>query len=337
MKSKKYMLLIAIIIAFSLLSCKKKEEKKSSREYITESGFSFETSIEETKAIVTKPYDIKKHPEDWTMTNKETYKYILMALFDKYSNEYNYSCQNNYEKLPLSEYFRTKFDLSKYGLGLFTIEYEVEDGDDVIDRVGKFDATDEEFENNEVWCYRSNYVYFSKLKLKYYLDENNYLNDIQILEPEIITENIRENEIDYDAIEYDVTLEDIANGIPNLIIGNNVKFINERYEATDFCKCTDDFINNYNPEIGIIPQHQTREFYNAEINTNYSDFDNNIFAYNVELYLPNTFVVDENNPIIKKYLFHTKLDDRNFLDSITKIEEILEDGSVVELEDNYGK
>lgn len=370
MKNKYFRYILLFLVSILLVSCKKDENiDVKGREYITESGFKTETT-QETKIIetTTEVFDIKKHPELWSMTDKETYIFILNDVLD---NGYG---QKYIDKLPLSNRFRE----NRHN-GIFDYIEQINRPED-WERYLSASASEEEFSQQLVWVCTGSWTIKRETLLKYTLDNENRLDSIKVIKSEItedtVAESIANRPKSYDDLErYEkliphlvkfpvLVATEIEGGASYYTDDKEVISSNIEYYLKELEGCSDNFMSKFNPQKGII-QFDYPEFpyviYDISENNQLTDLGNSIIGVNVLIHsyysdcrvenkyivndiLINTidyYAIDSNSKIYEEYnrnfKVHFKVDDRNFLDSITKVEEVLEDGSVVEVENNFGK
>ena len=106
MKNKYYIYILFFLVSILLVSCKKEEKiEVKGREYITESGFSFETT-QETKVIetTTEVFDIKKHPELWSYDDPNTYTKIFYEIY-----RFNHTNGLEDDRFKIDDDFRNSF------------------------------------------------------------------------------------------------------------------------------------------------------------------------------------------------------------------------------------
>lgn len=329
----KYIILLALIILISvLISCKKEENKEiKGREYITESGFSFETT-QETKVIetTTEAFDIKKHPEMWSMTDKDTYQYILEDVLDSiYGHKY-------LEKLPLSDKYRNnqKRDIFDYVEPINRVNGGWEE------YAGLFDP---DFDKQLIWCFTWSDTIVRNHLLKYNLDEHNNLDEIQVLKTELVEDKIDESIAESIAnrpTSY-ADLERYKKVIPELFYPleyGKLDDFDEEEQKDYFDKIrnryknyegyTDSFLSKYDIMKGILGN----KVQGAAEYEDLTDLSNKCIGVVV------TYWNDKKEEYYDCYYkVYFEVDDRNFLDAITKVEEVLEDGTIVEVENNFGK
>ena len=309
---------------------KKEKEVVKGREYITESGFSFETT-QETKVIetTTEAFDIKKHPEMWSMLDKET----CLLVFNRIFHIYGFDFYIDKAKMPISQHFLDNYNISSYGLGLInSIEH-----DDIVEMPHSIEMTDEEFEKKEFRFYGGSAGFISReSKFKYLLDVNNKLDEIILIKTyvkdyyaESIAESIANRPKNYDGLE---RYKEI---IPNLFDSKPIdyEYFNEEeanewrtYIRNYYEGCTDNFFKKYDPLKGIVG-NDNEMIYSSNEKEEYTDLENKCVGV----------TVDFGGNIKKNYKVYFEVDDRNYLDNITKIEEVLEDGTIIEVENNFGK
>ena len=334
MKNKYFRYVLLFLVGILLVSCKKEEKiEVKGREYITESGFSNEAtiSVKETKELetTTEKYDIKKHPEDWSMTNKET----CLLLFNKIFQVYDFDFYIDETKLPISQHFREKYNIYTYSLGLTEhIKY-----DDIVEIPHSIEMIDEEFEKKEFRFYGGSAGFISReSKFKYLLDVNNKLDEIVLLKTdvkdyyaEMIAESIANRPKSYEDLErYKKIIPDLFDSRPIDYEYFNEEEANEwrTYIRNYYEGCTDNFFTKYDPLKGIVG-NVDEMIYSSNEKEEYTNLENKCVGV----------TVDFGSDIKKNYKVYFEVDDRNFLDSITKVEEVLEDGTVVEVENNFGK
>ena len=330
---KKILQIYIVVFSWHIISFLSKKEKEvvKGREYITESGFSFETT-QETKVIetTTEVFDIKKHPEMWSMTDKETYQYILEDVLDS-------SYGNNYlEKLPLSEKFinSQKRDIFDYVEPINRVNGGWEK------YAGLFDP---DFDKQLIWCFTWSDTIVRNHLLKYNLDEHNNLDEIQVLKTELVEDKIAESIAESIAnrpTSYD-DLERYKKVIPELFYPleyGKLDDFDEEEQKDYFDKIrnryknyegyTDSFSSKYDIMEGILGN----KVRGAAEYEDLTDLSNKCIGVVV------TYWNDKKEEYYDCYYkVYFEVDDRNFLDSITKVEEVLEDGTVVEVENNFGK
>ena len=346
MKNKYFRYVLLFLVGILLVSCKKNEKiEVKGREYITESGFSFEIT-QETKVIetTTEAFDIKKHPEMWSMLDKGT----CLLVFNRIFHAYSFDFYINKTKMPISQHFLDNYNISSYGLGLInSIEH-----DDIVEMPHSIEMTDEEFEKKEFRFYSGSPGFISReSKFKFLLDVNNKLDEIVLLKTDVkdyyaesIAESIANRPKSYDDLErYKEVIPDIC--LAPVYYYRDIDYEPEQVEKKykNYEGCTENFINIFDVKNGIIhftdmdnPFNRNIDFakyvYDIEYNNEYTDLSNNIVGIKAHIY---DSIQDKES--FRSYKVYFEVDDRNFLDAITKVEEVLEDGTVVEVENNFGK
>lgn len=360
---KKYFIYILLFLVGILVASCKKEEKQSikGREYITESGFSNETtiSVKETKVIetTTEVFDIKKHPEMWSMTDKETYIFILNDVLD---NGYG---QKYIDKLPLSDRFRE----NRHN-GIFDYIEQVNRPED-WERYLSASASDEEFHQHLVWICTGSWTMERETLLQYTLDDKNRLDSIRVIKSEItkdiVAESIANRPKSYDDLErYEEIIPILVSPVWSIVNDFHVATDKSLTEFENYYKtyegCTENFLEKYDCWKGIIniPVFNV-SFDEISKNGGFKSYflqnyeETNMCDVRCMDYNSNELLTDLSRKCVgvcisyynniteesyeKNYKVYFEVDDRNFLDSITKVEEVLEDGTVVEVENNFGK
>ena len=332
----KYFRYVLMLVSILLVSCKKVDKKGiKGREYITESGFSQETtiSIKETneKETTTEVFDIKKHPELWSYDDPNTYTKIFYEIYR--SNHTNGLADDRFR---IDEAFRRKFQTSTVLLNTIPDRYE--------------DEYPDVFEGDEQMC-KQHLFYMSttsekrqlirKFIVQFTLNDNSELSDIKILDSKVEYDGYQEMKDNYPK-----QLEDLKpyNTIfPILFCEYGIS--NDEPESVwdKYYNCyTDNFIkkfNNCNKCIMNREEYGNSEkyVYDAKINENNTDLTNRIIGLTLKYTAPKLNVKDKNRYSYRNIIVHFDVDNRNYLDNITKIEEVLEDGTVVEVENNFGK
>ena len=325
MNNKFYIYLCLLLISIVVVSCKKDDNKVKGREYITESGFSQETtiSIKETneKETTTEVFDIKKHPELWSYDDPNTYTKIFYEIY--HSNHTNGLADDRFR---IDETFRRKFQTSTVLLNTIPDRYE--------------DEYPDVFEGDEQMC--KHHLFFMsttsekkqmirKFTVQFTLNDNSELSDIKILDSKVEYDGLKEKKDNYP--KQLNGLEEYRSVIPLLFFAPADEY--DCWKTNHFCY-TDSFINKFNKNLFIIDKNNY--FYDdfdmsgTYENDALTNLEKKVVGVRFQLYNGNKDI-DE----FHDYKVYFEVDNRNYLDNITKIEEVLEDGTVVELENNFGK
>lgn len=257
------------------MSCKTKEKQIKSREYITESGFSQETTenkeepgLEETTEL----YKINEHPEDWRINDINTYELFIKALLFNYM-EYT---KGFYDKqLFITDSFRSSFNPEDYGISLsMDINKKDKEYFMIFDRDGK-----DGFEENTKETLKENLIIFytlqdldnrlkykNKYVLKFEVDKENRLDNLYLLSKDVV-ENYEAEEDEYHKLFYDI--------ISKVNI-ENVEDITEYKEYFDDI-CFNDSINNK-----IFSFIDTKEYF-IELKIRKSSSNSNKIVFNAKL------------------------------------------------------
>ena len=180
-----------------------------------------------------------------------------------------------------------------------------------------------------------------KFTVQFTLNDNNELNGIKILNSQIEYDGYQEVKDNYPKQLED--LKPYKTIFPILFCEYSMS--NDEAESVwnkNYHCYTDNFIKKYNNCNKCIMNREEygnseKYVYDAEINENNTDLSNKIIGLTLKYTTPKLDVKDKKRYSYRNIIIYFKVDDRNYLDNITKIEEVLEDGTVVEVENNFGK
>lgn len=319
------MILLYILMIVSLSSCGKKniqkqEDNKKSREYITETGFKEEITENKQKELTTQKIDITKHPELWLPTDKVTLQNLLNGLFVALSKEYTILGIKDYLKeSKLSDNFKEKYNLGKFCLELVTPlnpeEYNTEP-----ETVRSVHYTDEEFINKQFRVYTSNWAVEREHTFSFELDENDCIDSINLIKTEFI--NDYRDDIDYKEYEIASQEEVYYDSIRSLVQAEL-----DEFQTWKIYGCfSQSFVSKFDVNKGLINGLDQYAVDKIESN-DFTDINNKCVGLTITL---------KDNTVLK-YKIYFDVDADNKIDAITKVEEVLEDGTVVEVENNFGK
>ena len=180
---------VLLLVSILLVSCKKEKKiEVKGREYITESGFSFETA-QETKVIetTTEEFDINKHPEMWSFDDSDTYTKIFYEIY-----RCNHTNGLEDDRFKIDEAFRRKFQVSTVLLDTIPDRYEDEYPD-------VFDG-DEQMCKQHLFYMRTTSEkkqLIRKLTVQFNLNDNSELSDIKILDTKVEYDGYQEMKDNY--------------------------------------------------------------------------------------------------------------------------------------------
>ena len=315
-----YILVILLVSSCGKKDIQKRNDKKNSREYITETGFKEETTERETAESTTQKFDITTHPELWLTTDKDTLQNLLNGLFNQLSKENQVLGIKDYLKdIKLSDSFKVKYNLGKFCLGLVT-PLDPEEYNTEPEHVGSVKYTDEEFINKQFRVYTSNWAVEREHTFSFELDENDCIDSIRLIKTELI--NDYRNNIDDKEYEIASQEEIYFDSIRSLVQAELDEF--ETWKI--YGSFSQEFISIFDVQKGLInglDQYSVSKVGSNEL----TDIDNKCVGL--------TIILRDNTML--KYKIYFDVDVENKIDSITKVEEVLEDGTVVEVENNFGK
>ncbi len=314
-----YILVILLVSSCGKKDIQKRNDKKNSREYITETGFKEETTERETAESTTQKFDITTHPELWLTTDKDTLQNLLNGLFNQLSKENQVLGIKDYLKdIKLSDSFKVKYNLGKFCLGLVT-PLDPEEYNTEPKHVGSVKYTDEEFVNKQFRVYTSNWAVTREHTFSFELDKNDCIDSIRLIKTELIYDYRH----DVDDKEYETFSDEETKieGIKMLVQAEMDEF--ETWKNYDW---TSNFISNFDVAKGLI--YGLDQYAVDEIESNdFTDFDNKCIGL--------TIIMRDDTKL--KYKIYFDVDVENKIDSITKVEEVLDDGTIIEVENNFGK
>lgn len=322
MKKGKLICLLLFAVVF-MFSCNRKNnndiENFKSREYITETGFENEKIENENNLVyeTTEKFDIIHHPEMWNPTDKNTFIHLINCLFIPLSKENVIDSYDN--RLLITDNLKKNCDFDKFCLGFVDMIYST-DADKSSEVEVKALYTDEQFSNHNFEIKTSNGEIDRTHTFEFEIRDGK-LDNIKLISSIVLgVENDHNN--DYENYE-DATDEEIK-------IDNISKLVSAGLDEFNTWKIyglfTDNFIGKFNAELGLINGLDQYEV--ADVTSNkFTDVNNNCVGI--------TITLRDNSK--KNYIVYYAVDNNKYIDAIIKLEEVLEDGTTVEIENNFGK
>ncbi len=174
-----------------------------------------------------------------------------------------------------------------------------------------------------------------KFTVQFTLNDNSELSDIKILDSKIEHDGYQEIKDNYPKQLND--LEEYRSVIPRIFEEHSFDDPERSWNVYYFCY-TDNFLSKFKKcDTYIMNEYEYHNdvYYASECNENsdYTDLDNKIIGITLK------YVYNDSAKLhsYRNFIVYFEVDNRNYLDNITKIEEVLGDGTIIEVENNFGK